>query len=198
MDKLNKPKEQKKVDQPAETPDEPIPTVDPNAPLKIDEVEEKEEDVPQEKSNQKLFVIGAILTGLVIIAVIVFLISARNNISEPVNSPEPTSTPVSSPSATPKITLVRSDWSLEVLNGSGVSGAAKKVADKLIALGYQVVKTGNADRDDYTNTQILVKKELLERIDLVIADLKDTAKIASVAGELNDSTASARIIIGKE
>lgn len=109
-----------------------------------------------------------------------------------------TSTPVSSPIPTPQPILNRSDWSFEVLNGTGVTGEAKKIADKLKEQGYEVVKTGNADKSNYSQTEILAKKELLEKIDLVIADLKDTIKIASVAGELKDSTASARIIIGKD
>lgn len=94
--------------------------------------------------------------------------------------------------------LVRSNWSFEVLNGLGVTGAAKELAEKLNALGYQVIKTGNADRDNYQETQILIKKGLEDKIDLVIADLKKTVRIASVGGELKDSTVSARIILGKE
>lgn len=107
-------------------------------------------------------------------------------------------TPTPAPTETPAPALDKSEWSLEVLNGSGVSGAAKKIANQLTELGYTVVKTGNADKDTYTESQILVKDDLKDKIDLVIADLKDVIKIASVAGELKDSTASARIIIGKD
>lgn len=118
--------------------------------------------------------------------------------------PKVSPTPLPSPSPTPEPTLIRSEWSFEVLNGSGVTGQAKKIADEIKALGYEVVKTGNADKSSYASTQILAKKELLEggvsgtKIDLVIADLKDVIKIASVAGELTEGTASARIIIGKD
>ena len=44
----------------------------------------------------------------------------------------------------------------------------------------------------------IIKDDLKEKIDLVIADLKDVVKIASIGGELKDSTASARIILGKD
>lgn len=113
---------------------------------------------------------------------------------------QPEASPLSSPSPspTPEPTLIKSEWSFEVLNGSGVTGQAKKIADEIKVLGYEVVKTGNADKSNYESTQILAKKELLEKIDLVIADLKDVIKIASVAGELTEGTASARIIIGKD
>lgn len=111
---------------------------------------------------------------------------------------QPIQTPIPTPSPTLAVKLERSEWSFEVLNGSGVSGAAKKLADQLKSLGYQVVKAANADKDTYTQNQIYVKAELKDKVDLVIADLKDFVKIASVAGELEDSTASARIIIGKD
>ena len=112
------------------------------------------------------------------------------------SSPTPTSSATPMPTPTPKA-LNREQWPLEVLNGSGVTGAAKKLADQLKALGYPVVKTANADRDDYSSNQFFVKKELEDSVDLVINDIKDIIKIASVSGELTDSTASARIIIGK-
>lgn len=112
-------------------------------------------------------------------------------------TPNPTSAPTPTPSPTPA-PLVRSDWSFEVLNGSGVTGLAKTMADKLTNLGYSVVKTGNADKSNYKTTQVFVKSNLKDKVDLVIADLKDTVKIASFGGELTDSTASARIILGKD
>lgn len=108
----------------------------------------------------------------------------------------PTSTPTPTPTPTPK-TLNRSEWSFEVLNGSGVTGAAKKLADSLKALGYQVVKVGNADKDYQTN-EFFVQEDLMVDIAPVVADIKDIIKIASISGQLKDSTASARIIIGKE
>src|SRR3989338_442304 len=109
-----------------------------------------------------------------------------------------TPSPTFSPTPTPAPALIKSDWSFEVLNGSGVTGEAKRVADEIKVAGYEVVKTGNADKSSYLQTEILVKEELLEKIDLVISDLKDIIKIASVAVELTEGTASARIIIGKD
>ncbi len=139
-----------------------------------------------------------LIIGLVVIAAILGFIffQMRGLVGTAQPSPEPSSEPIPSPS--PEPVLNRSDWSFEVLNGSGVTGAAKKVADRIQELGYQVTKTGNADKSNYEKTQILVQKDLMEKIDLVAADLKDVIRIASVAGELKDSTASARIIIGKD
>lgn len=158
---------------------------------------------PSRKKSKKTLYFLIVL--ILILAVFGFLFKSRIK-TLVTGSPKPTPTPTvtSTPTPTPN-PLIRSDWSFEVLNGTSTSGQAKKLADKLIALGYPVVKTGNADKQSlpdgkqsYEVTQILVKKELMDKIDLVVADLKDTVKIASMAGELKDSTASARIIIGKD
>lgn len=109
-----------------------------------------------------------------------------------------TAVPTATLEPTPKPkTLNQSEWSFEVLNGSGVSGEAKRIADALKDLGYQVVKVGNADRDDYSAHEFFVQKDLQEDVNLVVSDIKDIIKIASISGELKDSSASARIIIGK-
>lgn len=115
------------------------------------------------------------------------------------SEPKPTETPIPTPE--PTVTpepFIKGDWSFEILNGSGVSGQAKKLADKIKELGYTVIKTGNADKQTYEKTELLVKSGLEEKIDAVIADIKDVVKVASVSGEVKDSTASAQIIIGKD
>lgn len=137
---------------------------------------------------------------LIILALVVLGVIFRHKINgfikgEPTPTPTPSATLEPSPTPSP---LVRSDWSFEVLNGSGVTGQAKKLADKLKELGYPVVKSGNADKDTYSVTEIFVKPELKDKIDAVIVDLKDVIKIASIAGDLKEGTASARIIIGKD
>jgi len=154
-----------------------------------------EQKSQEEKSGKKF---------LIIIVVLMLLLAggyfAVRSITQPapVTTPTPLPTPAPTSTSTSLSVLNRSDWSLEILNGSGVTGAAKKISDKVRTLGYPVVKTGNADKDSYSLSQILVKKELESQIELVIADLKDTIKISSVAGELKEGTASARVIIGKD
>lgn len=151
----------------------------------------------QKNSGKKwggILLILGIITIVAILGFVFFQMRGLVGTSQP--SPEPTPTPVPTPS--PEPVLQRSDWSFEILNGSGATGAAKNIAAKIQELGYQVIKTGNADKSNYEKTEILVQKDLMEKIDLVVADLKDVIRIASVAGELKDSTASARIIIGKD
>jgi len=152
---------------------------------------------PQSKklSGKLLTLILFILAVVVIGGGIYFLTGVGSPKKEQQPSTVPTSTPQASP--TPEV-LNRSEWSFEVLNGSGVTGEAKRIADALRQLGYQVIKVGNADRSDYTSNQFFVREDLQDEVDQIVVDIKDIIKIASISGELKDATASARIIIGKE
>lgn len=180
-------------------PSRDIPETNLKAPLKIEGTEESEENGEQEKSGKKLFVFGGITLAVIVLLTIgFFAFSAREAQKEEKAEKAATENATPAPVSTPKPTIDKSQWSLEVLNGSGVPGAAKKIADQITALGYQVVKTGNASKSDYAVTEVIVKKELLDKVDLLIADLKDVIKISSQSGDLKDSTASARIILGKE
>lgn len=148
-------------------------------------------------SGRKKFIVTLIL--IAILAAVgwfaVSLFSGSSGETKPTQttvteSPTPTPTPEPSPA------INKSEWSFEILNGSGEAGLAKKIGDRIKALGYEVVKVGNADKSDYATTQIFVKNVLKDKVNLIVADLKDAVKIASYAGELKDSTASARIILG--
>lgn len=151
-------------------------------------------EVPKKSSKKPVILVITVLL-LIIFGILGFKFFKSKKAVKPEN-PVPSATQI--PTPTPQSVLNRADWSFEVLNGSGAAGLAKKIADKLKDLGYPVIKTGNADRDDYPKTAIFVKSSLKDKLDLVIADIKDVIKIASVAGELKEGTASARIIIGKD
>jgi hypothetical protein len=160
------------------------------------------EDSPQDVKNQKLFTLGIVSLLLVVFlsigGIFFYLIkisSLGGNRATP--SPMPKTPPPVVEQET-KVELNRADWQFEVLNGSGVPGAAKKIAKKLEVLGYKVVKTGNADNQSYPTTQLFVSESMTDQAELLLADLNSELNIASVSGELKDSTASARIVIGKE
>lgn len=56
---------------------------------------------------------------------------------------------------------------VEVLNGSGITGAARKAAQKLTEAGFDVTRTDNAPNSDYSDCCIIAsrgKKEPAERI----------------------------------
>ncbi len=168
------------------------------------EVEEKEEhrisdeeifgQKHEEKAGSKLFKVSIFVLLLLLLANVAFFFFFIKDLKKSA----PVETAAITPTPTPAPTINKSEWTFEVLNGSGVAGAASKVADALTSAGYTVVETGNADLSDYEQTQIYVKNDLKDKVDLLIADLKDIVKIATVAGELTDSTASARIILGKD
>ncbi len=47
---------------------------------------------------------------------------------------------------------------VEVLNGSGIPGAAKKVADALTQYGYEITNVGNAAKFDYASSEVIGHK----------------------------------------
>ncbi|MDI3281287.1 MAG: LCP family protein [Bacillota bacterium] len=62
---------------------------------------------------------------------------------------------------------------VEVLNGCGVQGLAARAAQALSREGFQVVRTGNAQRSDYGRSQIIIRTErpvYLEKLSALIRD----------------------------
>ncbi len=152
-----------------------------------------------ERQNRKLFFLGfgvfiATIISTLIFGLLFMQLSSSDRKKEEnrsITQQEPT------PSPTP-IAIVRESWTFEVLNGSGVAGAAAKASEKLENLGYKVVKTGNAD-DTVTITELYISKDRSkEESQLLIDDLKSDFGELTVTGDLSDSTASVRIILGKE
>ena len=75
------------------------------------------------------------------------------------------------PSPTPTISIPRSAILLRVLNGNATAGSAKKLGEKLTALGYQVTEIGNADTQNYKKTVIKYPKSLFSSAQAVSSDL---------------------------
>ena len=84
---------------------------------------------------------------------------------------------------------------IEVLNGSGVSGAAQTVADILKQYGYEVISIGNADSFDYATSQVISHNDDTEAIARV-------ASIVNSSAVKHDQNASAKaditVIVGKD
>lgn len=94
--------------------------------------------------------------------------------------------------------LDRSTLSVEVQNGSGVTGAAAKGSDALKSFGYKISSIGNADNDSYENVTIQVKSAKSNYLALLKKDLGFSYTVGSTSADLSsDSTADALIIIGK-
>jgi len=66
--------------------------------------------------------------------------------------------PEASPSASPKTNQDLSKITVQILNGSGIKGEASKVEILLKEAGFTNIKTGNAAKYDYQETEISLKK----------------------------------------
>ena len=77
------------------------------------------------------------------------------------SAPTPTPSPSPTPSPTPE-EAKPSEYKIKVLNGSGTAGEAAKVKELLEKSGFVVSDIGNADKDDYTKTEIQAKKYVTE------------------------------------
>lgn len=94
--------------------------------------------------------------------------------------------------------LDRSVLSVEVQNGSGVTGAASKGSDILKSFGYKVSAIGNADNENYENVTIQVKSTKTNFLSLLKKDLGFSYTVSSASADLaSSSTADALVIIGK-
>lgn len=112
------------------------------------------------------------------------------------STPSPLPSPSPSPSATE---LKREDMKIQVLNGSGVAGAAGKVKSSLETAGYENVGTGNADNYDYKGITIQVKDGKRAIGDLIEGDLEDDYKDITVRETLeDDSDYDAVVIAGSQ
>lgn len=85
--------------------------------------------------------------------------------------------------------------SVIVYNGAGSSGLAGDAAQALLAGGFRVVDTGNAERFDYETTLIVVQSGIMSEGDDVRAAL-GVGKVQE--GPAREGTADVIVIIGKD
>lgn len=89
-----------------------------------------------------------------------------------------------------------SQYSLQVLNGSGVSGEAATVGGILEEEGFTEISTGNAPTFDYTDTQVQLKEDTPEQVFEAIR--KALTEYTVVKGDIleEDSEYDAVVIAG--
>lgn len=135
---------------------------------------------------------------IVILVGLYFLGASKKGTFNPIPAP-PTATPFPTAAVTPTPTpeaLDRGELTINVLNGSGVSGAARGTSETLKDLGYAVKTVGNADEFDYEGITIVIKDEKKEYLDLLKKDLADE-KI-TIETKVDDTlTVDAEVIVGK-
>ena len=186
-----------KIEQ-AKAPATEVPLVETESPLKIEKesIIEGEEPVLDSK-NKVIFTFGSIFAVTVVVSTLFFSFLYVKN---PPEKKKISSVVVETPKRASTVTENnkgpdKSQWTFEVLNGSGVAGAAASAAKKLEEADFTVVKTGNADKV-YETTLVFISRDNLNQSDWLLESLKDEFASASVAGELKDSTATARMIVG--
>ncbi len=146
---------------------------------------------PEKKFPLKTIVIVVILIlllgGVVFGAVQVYQKAVKKQAeATPSPSPLPQETTLPSPEISPGLESTesatpsaeeeeskREDLKVKVLNGGGVAGAAGKVATALEKLGYENVRTGNADNFDYEKSEITYLEAKEEFLSMFENDLKD-------------------------
>jgi hypothetical protein len=171
-----------------------------------------------------IIVISIVVLGLIIFGVMRFLGGSEDSqVAEAIPTPtieeipteeptppeeEDTPTPTDKPEATPKPSvnpvdkasgLDRSKLSVHILNGSGVTGAAKKASDFLEGLGYNVIQIGNAENSDYEKTVIQIRSAKDDYLPLLKKDLSSNYSVGSTSADLVSSErADSIVIIGEQ
>src|SRR3989344_3596508 len=143
----------------------------------------------KKKADKKVFVITPFLIIVVSLGAFLFFRSKKSTSPE-----EPTPTPssfeeTSLPTATPTPKVVnKKEFEIEILNGTGISGEAVFLKNKLEELGYSSVKVGNAEDQDNEITEIFFGKNVPSEVsDEVTGKLKGiykevVSKIKSLEG----------------
>lgn len=147
-----------------ETPVEEVENKDPEPEKAPEESTEKETKHKENKMNLKLVIVITLVSALVAAFVsggVYVYLSGLDSLDKPQNEIvlEPEETPESSPSPTPEpeAEVDITEYTVQVLNGSGAIGAASGGEDVLSEAGFNVENTGNAGRYDYESTTVQVK-----------------------------------------
>ncbi|HET7099052.1 MAG TPA: LytR C-terminal domain-containing protein [Patescibacteria group bacterium] len=173
-----------------------VPQIDINTPLKVAIEESTDYKMGVTPKNKLLYIfgiVGFIGIGILVSSLLIFYLTVFKGKSENkavtvnIDSNKIEGTPV------PLKTFDRGSVSFEVLNGSGVAGAAKTAGSKVEGLGYKVTKTGNGEPT--IGNKLYLRKDIQQFSKEIISDLTDFG-VTTVSGELTEGNASARLIIG--
>jgi hypothetical protein len=152
---------------------------------------------PVKRAN-KFHLLVLVIIGIAVIGFTVYILKGGFGEISLTSQPSPSPSPIETPSATPTPTPEpdRAQYKVRILNGSGKTGLAKTVADKLKELGYQIEKTGNATNSAFTQTVVRVKSADESAIAQVIKDLAPEFDAAGNTSLKSDDAANIEIILG--
>lgn len=167
----------------------------------VDIADEELSDIPEEKSSKKIFIVIILIAVLVAgVAGGIYYFRSKQSSPTPTTEDQVDEKAEDKQEEEPEVTsapdqLEREEISLDILNGSGVAGLASSTANEFRELGYEIVEIGNAE--NIVENELYVNPEVEGLIEILMEDLEEKLDISSVSGELEDSTASARIILGE-
>ncbi len=155
------------------------------------------------KNSLRYFIVVAVISfliGLISMAVISFFLSGKlfetPFITRKVVVATPSPKPTVTVEPTKAIEVDLAEYSIEVLNGSGISGVASELKTELTTDGFKVISAGNADKSDYTNTIISAKKKVRSAyLEKLKENLKKTYTLDSDSKTVLAETNEADVII---
>ncbi len=184
---------EEKVEAPVEIP---VPPEEPKVPMMLD-IDAKSN--PFANLGLIIGVLAAFLVGAVVGAAGMKLYESKGAAGEVAvkqETPTPTATVAPTPTTKP---LERAQISVAVLNGSGKTGAASKMATYLEALGYKIQRTGNATEDVTGPSEVYVNGDNSELGRQVAKDLEAEYKVNSeIMSKYDSSAASVVVVVGSE
>ena len=134
----------------------------------------------REEKKGKGKIIFILLAILALVAVGVWLIFGRSGDEETEISATPTvSEETPSPTQTP-VEIDRDEVKIQILNGSGISGAAGDLRSEMEDLGYSDIAVGNASSQDYETTEVTfstgldqeVRDEITDKLSEIYEDVE--------------------------
>lgn len=139
------------------------------------------------KSKAPIIVIILIILALIIGGIWYFVFRGA---SESIVTSDITPSPMNELSTpTPTIEAVNKDEiKIEILNGTGISGAAGDLKDELEGIGYSGIEVGNASNQDNTATEITFTSSVPQSIqDELVSELEKTYKsVDTSTGSLDE------------
>jgi len=144
---------------------------------------------PENKKSKLGFILGPI--ALIIVIGVVYFVSrqATEKVYKNFKPIEPDLTAITaSPTQPPaQVTVDPKQYTVSILNGSGITGQAGEIKKLLEDKGFVVNSVGNADKEDYTQMQIAAKKEVTKPF---ISEIKNALSKAYTIREKVDELKS--------
>jgi hypothetical protein len=106
--------------------------------------------------------------------------------------------PAPSPDAMALASIPPATLRVDVQNGSGIPGAARRVADKLRRAGYTIGDVGDAPTDDHATTEIFEHSKITFAGAKVRSSLPPALANIPVDDQVDPSKSDVTIVVGKD